>query len=144
MKKILVLGVFALFIACNSSSNNVAVSDTSSSLATDSTKAIVAADSTVSASENTAEASQQANAPEAKLTAAAPEKPAVKTSQPGVLVKSPENNDHADIKKGELLISKSVRAVIGVLSKTSPMTENNSLELDKLPSICRIIICKRE
>jgi len=106
MKFFLVLGVCALFIACNSSSNNAAVSDTSS-LLTDSTKVIVAADSTLSASENTVEASQQVNAPEAKLTAAAPEKPAVKTSQPGVLVKSPENNDHADIKKGELLISKS-------------------------------------
>jgi cytochrome c len=107
MKKILVLGVFALFSACNSSSNNVAVSDTSSSLATDSTKVIVAADSTLSASENTVEASQQANAPEAKLTAAAPEKPAVKTSQPDVKVKAPQNTENADIKKGELLISKS-------------------------------------
>jgi|APGre2960657373_1045057.scaffolds.fasta_scaffold97137_2 cytochrome c len=107
MKKILVLGVFALFIACNSSSNNVAVSDTSSSLATDSTKVIVAADSTLSASENTVEATPEANAEEVKPSAAAAVKPVAKTIQPDVKVKAPQNNDHADIKKGELLISKS-------------------------------------
>ncbi len=107
MKFFLVLGVCALFIACNSSSNNVAVSDTSSLLATDTTKVIVAVDSTVSASENTVEASQQDNAPEAKLSAAAAVKPTVKTSQPEVIVKALENTDNADIKKGELLISKS-------------------------------------
>ncbi len=107
MKFFLVLGVCALFIACNSSSNNAAVSDTSSLLATDTTKVIVAVDSTVSASENTVEASQQAHAPEAKLTAAAAVKPTVKTSQPEVIVKARENTDNADIKKGELLISKS-------------------------------------
>ncbi len=107
MNFFLVLGVCALFIACNSSSNNAAVSDTSSLLATDTTKVIVAVDSTVSASENTVEASQQANAPEAKLTAAAAVKPTVKTSQPEVIVKARENTDNADIKKGELLISKS-------------------------------------
>jgi len=107
MKKILVLGVFALFSACNSSSNNVAVSDTSSSLATDSTKVIVAADSTLSASENTVEATPEANAEEVKPSAAAAVKPVAKTIQPDVKVKAPQNNDHADIKKGELLISKS-------------------------------------
>jgi cytochrome c len=108
MKKILVLGVFALFIACNSSSNNVALSDTSSSLATDSTKVIVAADSTLSASENTVEATPEANAEEVKPSAAAAVKPVAKTIQPDVkVVKAPQNNDHADIKKGELLISKS-------------------------------------
>ena len=107
MKKILILGVCALFIACNSSSNNAALSDTSSSLTTDSTKVIVAADSTISASENTVETSPEANTQEVKLSGAAAVKPEVKTIQPGVKAKATENTDNADIKKGELLISKS-------------------------------------
>ncbi len=106
MKKILVLGVCALFIACNSSSNNTAVSDTSS-LLTDSTKVIVASDSTVTASENTVETTPEANVEEAKPNVAAAVKPAVKTIQPDVKVKASENTDNTDIKKGELLISKS-------------------------------------
>lgn len=107
MKNILVLGVCALFIACNSSSNNAAVSDTSSLLTTDSTKVIVAVDSAVSASENTVEASQQVISPEAKLSAAAAVKAVVKTIKPDVKLKASETTENADIKKGELLISKS-------------------------------------
>ena len=100
------MGVCALFIACNSSSNNTAVSDTSS-LLTDSTKVIVASDSTVTASENTVETTPEANVEEAKPNVAATVKPAVKTIQPDVKVKASENTDNTDIKKGELLISKS-------------------------------------
>ncbi len=38
-------------------------------------------------------------------------------------------------------ILKSARAAIGVLSKTSPLTANNLIGLDKNFSVCRIIIC---
>ena len=42
-----------------------------------------------------------------KLSGAAAVKPEVKTIQPEVKAKATENTDNADIKKGELLISKS-------------------------------------
>lgn len=107
MKFFLVLGICALFIACNSSSNNAAVSDTSSLLATDTTKVIVAADSTNLASENTVETTPESNTEDVNPSAVASVKPVAKTIQPDVKVKASENTENADIKKGELLISKS-------------------------------------
>jgi cytochrome c len=107
MKTILVLGVCALFIACNSSSKNTDVSDTSSLLSADSTEVIVVSDSSNSASENTAEGSTLSESHGVKHSESEAVKPEGKASQPAVIVKAPENTDNPDIKKGELLISKS-------------------------------------
>jgi cytochrome c len=108
MKNFLVLGVCALFIACNSSSNNSEVlADSSSSITNDSTNVIVAADSTNLASENTVETTPESNTEDVNTSAVAAVKPVAKTIQPDVKVKASENTENADIKKGELLISKS-------------------------------------
>lgn len=107
MKRILVLGVCALFIACSSSTNNASESDTSSLPATDSTEVIEVADSAASAAVNPVEASPEKKSPEVKVSEATAVKPVVKETQPVAVVKAVENTDNADIKKGELLISKS-------------------------------------
>jgi cytochrome c len=107
MKRILVLGVCALFIACNSSSKNASESDTSSLLSADSTEVGVVADSTVSVTVNTVEASQEKINPEVKVSEVKAVKPVVIETQPVAVVKAVENTENADIKKGELLISKS-------------------------------------
>ena len=107
MKRILVLGVCALFIACNSSTNNASESDTSSLPAVDSTEVIVVADSTVSATVNTVVASPEKISPEVKVSEVKAVKPVAKETQPEAVVKAVANTENADIKKGELLISKS-------------------------------------
>ena len=108
MKNFLVLGICALFIACNSSSNNSEVlADSSSSITNDSTNVIVAADGTNLASENTVETTPESNTDDVNPSAVAAVKPVAKTIQPDVKVKASENTENADIKKGELLISKS-------------------------------------
>jgi cytochrome c len=107
MKRILVLGVCALFIACNSSSEKATESDTSSFVATDTTEAIVVNDSTASATVSAVESIPVNKSPEVKVSEGAAVKPVIKESQPAAVVKAVENTDNADIKNGEMLISKS-------------------------------------
>jgi len=107
MKRILVLGVCALFIACNSSTNNASESDTSSLPATNDSAEVIVVDTTVSATVNTVEASPEKTSSEVKVREVTAVKPVVKETQPVAVIKPVENTENADIKKGELLISKS-------------------------------------
>jgi len=106
MKRILVLGVCALFIACNSSTENASKADSTAVIATDTSKITTVIDST--ASESTVAAVSENKVLEEKVVKATAVKPVVKESQsPVAVVKAVENTDNTDIKKGELLISKS-------------------------------------
>jgi len=106
MKRILVLGACALFISCNSSTEKTSNSDSTAIIATDTTEVITVADSTTSVS--TVAAVSENKVLEVKVAEATAVKPVVKESQPPVaVVKAVENTDNSDIKKGELLISKS-------------------------------------
>jgi cytochrome c len=105
MKRILVLGLCALFIACNSSTQNASKSDSTVVIATDTSEVIHVADSTTSVS--TVAAVSENKVVEEKVAEPTASKPVVKEIQPVAVVKAVENTDNADIKKGELLISKS-------------------------------------
>lgn len=107
MKRILVLGVCALFIACNGSSEKSIESDSSTLVAADTSEVIVVADTTALAVVSAVESIPVSKAPEVKVSKVAAVKPEVKEIQPEVIVKAVENTDNADIKKGEMLISKS-------------------------------------
>lgn len=107
MKRILVLGVCALFIACNSSSEKASESDTTSLVSADTSEVITVADSTASATVSTVAVVSENKTAEVKVSETVTAKPVVKESQPAAVVKAVENTDNADIKKGEMLISKS-------------------------------------
>ena len=107
MKRILVLGVCALFIACNSSSENASESDTSSLVSADTSEVITVEDSTASANVSTVAVVSENKTTEVKVSETVTAKPVVKESQPVASFKAVENTDNADIKKGEMLISKS-------------------------------------
>lgn len=107
MKKILVLGVCALFIACNSSTEKTSETDSSTALIADTNEVVSAADTAVAVNVNPAPAAAT-NIPESKPAEVKKAEPvAAKVSQPAVTVKPAETNDNAEIKKGEMLISKS-------------------------------------
>lgn len=108
MKRIFILGVCALFIACNSSSEKASETTDSSTVATADTTAVVSATdttSTVAATPAEAPAVTQPASTEAKAPEAAPAKTAaVKETAPA---KPVAEADNGDVKKGEALISKS-------------------------------------
>ena len=96
MKRIFILGVCALFIACNSSSEKTSETDSSTVSVVDTTAAVSTTDtaSTVETVPAEAAAVTQPASPETKPAEAAPAKPAVEA-------------DNGDAKKGESLIAKS-------------------------------------
>lgn len=108
MKRIFILGVCALFIACSSSSEKASETTDSSTVTAADTTAVVSATDTASivaaAPAETPAATQPATT-EAKAPEAAPAKTAVvKEAAPA---KPVADTDNADVKKGEALISKS-------------------------------------
>ncbi|MFA6946106.1 MAG: c-type cytochrome [Pedobacter sp.] len=107
MKRILVLGICALFIACNSSTQKANETDSVTTAVTDTSKVVAAAaDSVITAPASPATAtveSTESKAAEVKTK----EAPAAKVAQPASAVKAPELADNSDVKKGEELISKS-------------------------------------
>lgn len=105
MKKVLVLGVCALFIACSSSPEKVNATDTTAVLVADtSSLSVPSVDTTTVSPVNTVVATPEKT--ESKVAQPKPKvAPAVKESK--VVVKDPVVADNADVKKGESLISKS-------------------------------------
>lgn len=108
MKNVIMMGVCALFLACNSSSKEVNKSDT--------TVAIVADTSMVSvAALDTSNLTSVSSVEPSSAVAASPEKPVVRAvevkpkevSTVKTIVSDPVADDKEDIKKGEILISKS-------------------------------------
>jgi cytochrome c len=107
MKRILMLGACALFIACNSSSEKVTESGATTAVASDTSVTTMATDSTASDAVSTVTAVPEKKASEVKLSEVPAQKTVVKESKTVAEAKSVGNNDSADIKKGEMLISKS-------------------------------------
>lgn len=108
MKRIFILGVCALFIACNSSSEKASETDSSNVVTTDTTAVVSTTDTTGAAVAAPVPAESPAVSQpvtETKTPEAAPAKTAaVKESAP---VKPAAAADNVDLKKGETLISKS-------------------------------------
>jgi cytochrome c len=107
MKRIFILGVCALFIACNSSSEKTSETDSSTVSVVDTTAAVSTTDtaSTVETVPAEAAAVTQPASPETKPAEAAPAKPpVVKEEAPA---KPAVEADNGDAKKGESLIAKS-------------------------------------
>ena len=106
MKKVLVLGICALFIACSSSPEKTNQADTSSAILADTNSVIVSAVDSTTASELSAPAVSPEvtdnKVVELKAKEAAPEVKVNKT-----VVKDPVASANEDVKKGEALISKS-------------------------------------
>lgn len=106
MKRILILGLCSLIFACNSSTEKTSNTDTSTAIIADTNEVVSAADTAVVATVNTAPAA--AAVTENKPAEVKKKEPvAAKESQPAVTVKPAESNNNEDIKKGEMLISKS-------------------------------------
>lgn len=106
MKRILVLGVCALFIACSSSSEKSSDADTTAAVVVDTTAVTSPATDTVSVEATVPAATVQAK--ESKVAEVkATETPAVKEVKPTEPVKPAVVAPTVDTKKGEALISKS-------------------------------------
>lgn len=103
MKRILVLGVCALFIACNSSTEKANETDSVTATVADTVVVSAAADSIIAAPASPVTTTVESKVAEVK----AKEAPAVKETQPAATVKAPEAADHSDLKNGEALITKS-------------------------------------
>lgn len=106
MKRILVLGVCALFIACSSSPEKSSEADTTASVTADTVSVSASpADTTaaVSASPSAAVQISESKVAEVKVK----ETPAAKVAQPAETVQPAVAAQVADTKKGETLISKS-------------------------------------
>lgn len=107
MKKFLILGVCALFIACSSSSEKSNETDTNAVMVADTNVVSASAvDTTTASPVSTVAASPEKTAsPEKKVTQVADEKP--KETPVVKEMKAPATADNGDIKRGEELISKS-------------------------------------
>lgn len=107
MKRILALGVCALFIACNSSTEKTTDTDTSSVVVVDTTPVISNSDTSSVALSPAPETApvQVSKSPEVKTAEKTPKTAETRAKAPEKAVQASDNS--ADTKKGEMLISKS-------------------------------------